>query len=321
MREALLIGNNEYKDKPLKVCLNDLDLMASHLRENPDKSQNFDIEFLKDEHDPAVALAAIKGLFSQPFDVALLYFSGHGSHNATSTVISFYGDNKGVNSINLLDILNCAVNSPAKQKVIILDSCYSGGMGTVKWGDSISVLSNGISIITACNSNETAKCDLTYSKFTEIFCYAMEGAAADYAGRITLAGLYSFVEKFFGDKEQRPLFKTNTSESVVIKRVEPRVATDVIERTLKLFMDQDDEYKLDSSYEHTNYPGSIDRNHEPYANAQHVSIFKDLQALVKIGLVVPTDATDMYFAAMDSKSCHLTPEGKFFWKLVSKHLL
>ena len=41
---------------------------------------------------------------------------------------------------------------------------------------------------------------------------------------------------------------------------------------------------------------------EPYAKAENVAVFKNLQKLQSVGLVVPVDSEYMYFAAMDSKS-------------------
>ena len=57
---------------------------------------------------------------------------------------------------------------------------------------------------------------------------------------------------------------------------------------------------------------------EPYADKDNVKILKDLQKYVSIGLVQPVDEDHMYYAAMHSKSCRLTPLGKHFWYLVSQ---
>ena len=73
---------------------------------------------------------------------------------------------------------------------------------------------------------------------------------------------------------------------------------------------------LDPSFESTN---TLDNRHEviePYAIPENVNKLADLQKLEGIGLVVPTNEDHMYFAAMRSKSCHLTPMGKHYWRLV-----
>lgn len=46
--------------------------------------------------------------------------------------------------------------------------------------------------------------------------------------------------------------------------------------------------------------------------------FFDLQKLEGVGLVVPVNEEHMYYAAMNSKSCKLTPIGKRYWKLVKE---
>ena len=54
---------------------------------------------------------------------------------------------------------------------------------------------------------------------------------------------------------------------------------------------------------------------EPYAKDENVAVFKNLQKLQSVGLVVPVDSEYMYFAAINSKSCRLTALGNHYWKL------
>ena len=55
---------------------------------------------------------------------------------------------------------------------------------------------------------------------------------------------------------------------------------------------------------------------EPHAKDENVLVFKDLQKLQSVGLVVPVDSEYMYFAAMESKACRLTALGNHYWRLV-----
>ena len=73
---------------------------------------------------------------------------------------------------------------------------------------------------------------------------------------------------------------------------------------------------MNPSYEDTNEKVVHHKVIEPFANPTNVSIFKDLQKLESIGLVVPVDEEHMYFAAMNSKSCKLTALGYHYWRLV-----
>lgn len=54
---------------------------------------------------------------------------------------------------------------------------------------------------------------------------------------------------------------------------------------------------------------------EPYADAEHVNVFKELQLFESVGLVEPVGTEHMYFAAMENKSCKLTALGLHYWKL------
>ncbi|MGF1573365.1 MAG: caspase family protein, partial [Sumerlaeia bacterium] len=45
------------------------------------------------------------------------------------------------------------------------------------------------------------------------------------------------------------------------------------------------------------------------AKEKNVAIFKDLQKMEGVGLVVPVSEEHMYYAAMNSKSCRLTALG------------
>ena len=74
------------------------------------------------------------------------------------------------------------------------------------------------------------------------------------------------------------------------------------------FSDPEGEFKLTPEYEFT-APGN---------DPSKVAIFKDLQAFTDVNLVVPVGEQHMYWAAMNSKSCKLTPFGKRYWRLV-KH--
>lgn len=87
-------------------------------------------------------------------------------------------------------------------------------------------------------------------------------------------------------------------------------------RLNQYFTSPEDQFELDPSFEFTNDPAIEHEFEEPYANEKNVSIFKDLQKLASVGLVVPVDEQHMYFAAMHSKSCRLTALGYHYWRLV-----
>lgn len=325
MRKALLIGINSYPSpNELKVCLTDVDIMNSLLATNGDGSKNFDVTPMKDVTSSKVIMAAIEDLFKDDAEIALLYFSGHGRVTATGAEIVIPSDcnpDSYYMGIQLSTIMDVVHRSPAKNKVIILDSCHAGGIGKDHARDDFSKIATGVTILAACKEDEGAGVFDHSSRFTGVLATALQGAAADYIGRISLNSLYSYTEAFFGDKEQRPIYKTNTEGSVILKTVKPRIPLDVLKGTLSLFADVNTPYPLDSSFEETNNTTEVHVVKEPYADADHVKIFKQLQKLESIGFITPVDAPHMYGAAMNGKSCRLTPAGAFYWLLAKKGLI
>lgn len=152
--------------------------------------------------------------------------------------------------------------------------------------------------------------------FTELVCSALQGGAADFNGNITIGSIYAYIDRSFGEWEQRPVFKTNVSAFVSLKKVEPKVPLSVFRELPNLFSSEDDIHSLDPSYEFTNCPEEQHKLVKPYANKDNVNKFKQLQQLQSIGLVEPVEEQYMYFAAMNSKGCRLTPLGKHYWRLV-----
>lgn len=325
MRKALLVGIDEYPVNKLDGCIHDVDRMENMLSYNGDGSSNFQVEVKRNELSSKKIMEAIADLFAQQIEMSLFYFSGHGRSTFSGSEIVIPSDiaaDRYSWGIPLSAIMELVNKSPAKYKVVILDSCYAGSMGKVSMASDFSELKDGVTIMTACRENEYSSMKPGEgSFFTSTLCAAMNGAAANLLGKVTLNSLYTYADGFFGPGEQRPMFKANTSESVVIRTVTPKVPADVICRTLNLFPNDDAQYALDPSYEFTNTPNSPDLHHEPWAIPDHVAILKDLQKLESVGLVVPSEKEHMYEAAMQSSSCCLTSEGRFLWRLVKKGLI
>ncbi|MFX0136579.1 MAG: caspase family protein, partial [Candidatus Hodarchaeota archaeon] len=62
-------------------------------------------------------------------------------------------------------------------------------------------------------------------------------------------------------------------------------------------------------------------SYEPDAepkNPKHEKIFSHMQMYRAAHLVEPVGAEHMYFAAIHSKSCKLTPIGQFYWRLAER---
>ncbi|MDI9336009.1 MAG: caspase family protein [Gammaproteobacteria bacterium] len=315
MRKALVVGINDYPSSPLNGCLNDANAMSTILESHGDGSPNFDVRLMT---SPRVAVTrpvlreAIEKLFAGDSDMALLYFSGHGYITSTGGYLVTTDAKKYDEGISMDDVLDLANQSKAKNKVIILDCCHSGAMGTPSSGAAkIAQLSEGLSVLTASRDSEYAAEILESGVFTSLVIDALKGGAADLRGNITPGSLYAYVDEALGAWDQRPIFKTNVTSFVSLRKLTPKVPFEVMRRITQYFKEPSSEHKLDPSYEDTDIQ----------ANSANVLIFKDLQKLQSVGLVVPVDAEFMYFAAINSKSCRLTALGYQYWRLVNEKKL
>ena len=91
----------------------------------------------------------------------------------------------------------------------------------------------------------------------------------------------------------------------------PPVPLETLRKLVEYFPIPQAEHALDPSYEDT------ERGYDP----KKVAIFKDLQKMEGVGLVVPVGEEHMYFAAMNSKACRLTALGFQYWRLASEKKL
>ena len=322
MRKALVVGIDQYDKCPLKGCCNDADSIAQVLSRNGDGSPNFGIRLLKNVRTKGDLKRLIKECFSGDTDVALFYYSGHGYIDSIGGYLAtpdFSGDDYGV---SLQDILRIANDSRCKDKIIILDSCYSGFMGSISCSEqSTAVINEGVTILTASRSTEASVETNGHGLFTSLLLEALKGGAADITGHITPGGIYAYIDKALGPWEQRPVFKTNVTRFTPLRTVVPQVDISVIRRIVDYFADENDEMQIDPSFEPTNSPNVKHNVVYPYADDRNTAIFSDLQKLEGIGLVVPVGEEHMYFAAMRSKSCALTSIGKQYWRLVKRKLI
>ena len=313
MRKALVIGIDEYPKAPLNGCVNDANAVAELLGTNGDGSPNFEVSLNLNVQTKAELLDLVEGLFVGDADAALLYFSGHGSDCGHLVTPDYQGRDLGV---SMVDVLKSANHSKCKNKVIILDCCFSGKFGELSVIQSNeSVLGEGITIMTASTRDEVSMENNGQGLFTSLFLQSLRGSAADITGRITPAGIYAFIDQSLGAWQQRPVFKTNISHFLSIRDIEPRVPKSILRKLGQYFDSPSDKFELNPSYEFTNSPSIQHEVVEPYAIIENVNVFKELQLFASVGLVEPVDEDYMYFAAMRSKSCKLTALGLHYWRL------
>jgi hypothetical protein len=326
MRKALVVGINDYPKSPLRGCVNDASAIANVFATHGDGAPNFEIKLLTSPSETItrpVLRSAIEALFSGDSDIALLYFSGHGFINSLGGYIVTTDFTKYDEGVSMDDILKFANQSKAKDKVIILDCCHSGALGSPALnGGNVAQLSEGLSVLTASRDSESAIEINGSGVFTALVVNALQGGAADIRGHITPGSIYAYVDQALGVWDQRPIFKTNVTRFTSLRTISPPVAPATLRKLVDYFPTPQDEHKLDSSYEYTNDRAQPKAGpKEPTANPVKVAIFKDLQKFASVGLVVPVDEDHMYYAAMNSKSCRLTALGFQYWRLVKEKRL
>lgn len=319
---ALLIGIDNYDGAELNCCINDVNCLKEAIEFNYDGIRNFSIKTLKNEEASRAGIKeGIKELFSGEGNIALLYFSGHGIDDNKLGYIVAQNYERNDYGMSMNDILSIASQSKFTYKIIILDCCHSGFMGNYGLIGDSSVLSDGTIIMTASRKDEYAGEVNGHGVFSNLLIEALKGGASDILGNISPGSIYAFIDQGLGPWGQRPLFKANISSFISLKNMKPKIDINELKEALSLFETDESIFKLDPSYEKTNIEGGEHKNKPPYMNEKNVAIMSKLQKCNRNGLVIPTETEDMYFAAMESKGCVLTPLGKHYWKMIKNEII
>ncbi len=316
MKKALVIGINNYPTHPLKGAINDAKIISELLEVNGNDTKNFEVITLYDVGSKSELLSEIAKFFDRNADMGLLYFAGHGYVNELGGFLVTPDHSRYDEGIDMNHILNLANNSKIRNKVIILDCCKSGSFATPAENGSVTHIKTGISILTSSREDEPAKEINGHGVFTNLLIEALKGGAADVRGHISPGGVYAYIDQALGAHEQRPVFKTNVTEFVELRSVIPQVSLSTLRKLTEYFHSPSDSFQLDPSFEDTNSNEVTHDVIEPFANEKNVLIFKNLQKLEGVGLIIPVGEDHMYYAAMRSKTCKLTSLGHHYWRLV-----
>lgn len=311
MRRALLVGIDDYPAAPLAGCVNDAIEVAQLLRTHEDGSPNFDCRLLTAPSavvDRATLREAIDELLQTEADLALFYFSGHGTENDLGGYLVTQDAQRYDEGVSMGDLLARANNSRVREIVIVLDCCSSGAFGRLPaMSNDIIHIREGIAVLTASRSNEVAIESGGAGVFTALFRGALDGGAADVVGAVSVAGIYAYVDQAVGAWDQRPLFMAHVARLAPIRICGSAVPLEILRRLPGWFPTPDAEMPLDPSYE----PEAEPRNEE------HEAVFAQLQRCRAAKLVEPVGEEHMYFAAINSRACRLTPLGRYYRQLAA----
>ncbi len=321
MRIALIVGINYYEhDSPLYGCVDDAHAVKAVLGRHDGGANNFQCQLLTgtgptDRVDRADLKDSISKLFTTKADVALFYFAGHGHIEATGGYLLGSDAKRGDAGVPLSEILILANNSPATNKIIILDSCHSGIAGNTPTGGNLAALSDGLTILTASTAEQYATEENGSGVFTALLIDALNGSAANLTGDITPGSVYAHIDQSLAWHEQRPVFKTNVQHFVSMRRTTPPIPIDDLRRIAEFFPSAGFEFKLDPTFE----PQMKGRDEGmPPPNQENTRVFAILQRYNRLNLLEPVGVKNMWDAAMESKTCRLTALGEHYRKLVQK---
>lgn len=310
-RKALLVGIDHYPAGALAGCVNDATRLSGLLSRHGNGDRNFDCKTVFSEPGSNLTCAdleqGVTELLRNPDELVLFHFSGHGSRDQKgSHLVAQDGS-----TFRTTDLLRMVNESTAKQVVIFLDCCFSGGLGAADFlGSDHAVLREGRALLVASRSDETASEVAGGGVFSTLVTDGLDGGAADVLGHVTVAGLYAYLDEALGAWDQRPLMKANLTTLARLRAVEPLVPLDTLRMLPELFPNPDYVFPLDPSYE-------PDQRYPP-VNKEHEAIFKRLQDCNKARLVDPVDEDHMFFAAINSTACRLTPLGKRYWRMANE---
>lgn len=323
MRKALIVGIDYYEQlNSLNGCVNDSYSMTNALSRNGDGTKNFEINHIPVTNDATKITKRelkdnIKELFVDASEIALFYFSGHGSIEDDQGYILTSDAEEIDDGVSLDDILKYINESPARNRLLILDSCFSGSAGSISSISSSSYLSEGVTILTSSSASQYSVEENAQGLFSSLFIDALNGSAANLVGDITPASIYAHIDQSLGAWQQRPIFKTNTKNFISLKKVNSLISLSDLRTLTSLFTSPSVEFELDPTFEPKRDNIQLSEKIPPPIEG-NVAKFRILQALNRVGLVIPIGESHMYYAAMNSKSCKLTALGEHYWNLVNK---
>lgn len=321
MKVAVIVGINYYEHgNPLYGCVNDAYTVKSVLERNGDGSINFECKLLtasasRESIDKLFLKDSIKQLFSIKAETALFYFAGHGHVEVTGGYLLASDSRRGDEGVSLTEILTLANESPATNKIIILDSCHSGIAGSPPGNQNMSALMEGLTILTSSTEDQYSSEENGNGVFTSLLVDALSGGAANLLGDITPGSIYAHIDQSLGAFEQRPVFKTNVRNFVSLRHVTQAIPLDELRLISQFFPNPGYEFPLNPTFEpemkgrDVNMPLPIDDNNK---------IFVTLQKFNRLNLLIPVGAPHMWNAAMESKTCKLTTLGEHYRRLVKK---
>jgi hypothetical protein len=209
---------------------------------------------------------------------------------------------------------NCRVDKKSKldEVTLIFDCCHAACIGErLLVSQSTYLLEENITILAATQSEDVASEGRKgkNSVFTDIILQGLEGAAADVFGNVTAAGLYKLADSLLTPLEQRPVFKSVVSQMTPLRKCKSDLTPLELKQLCahQLFRNKERELQL--------YPRDISTDKNKTVTQKKFAL---LLKFYRYGFLICEDRLSIYEAALQSKTCQLSPFGKFFWDIINK---
>lgn len=325
-RKALVVGINEYNNFiSLKRAESDARAIGERLNFDGDEraALNFHVQMLLSSREPvtrAKLRAALRNLFasSKGLDVAF-YFAGHGfvsqtgGHLVTTDgVVDDYG-------ITMDELHSMAHRSQASSVLLLLDCCHAGAAGDMSTlsGDSQSaLLRENLTIMAASLPMQVAVESAEGGLFSAALKDALDGAAADLLGEVSVASVYSVIERRFSLWQQRPVAKSYVSRPIVLRKVKARLSRQELRRLVDLFPTLEHKYPMGPDYDPERDINEVARTPEVPDKIEVGRLFKRYRDLDLLKASNPGE--DLYYVAQRSHTVELTLFGREYWRLAKR---
>jgi hypothetical protein len=325
-RRALVVGIDKYLNVPsLAGCENDARAVAKLLQSNEDTTPNYDVAVVLASRiaDTTISRAELREqlqtLFAADYrgDV-LLYYSGHGALTTVGGCIATSDAVRNDLGIPMTEVLQLACQSSAREIFMILDCCHSGDLGAIPLLathgqiNPLSLLRENMTILAASKATQVAVEAGGHGLFTSAFIDALEGGAADHMGWVTAPAIYAYVERRFGEFDQRPVYRSHATEIGIVRQCAPLIERLKLNEMVTLFATETYRYQLDPEFEPEDEHGNL---HEP-VNQEKIRLSRLFKDFRDTGLLRTSTGEQLFWAARKSQTVELTIRGREYWRLV-----
>jgi hypothetical protein len=323
-RKALVVGINDYVNfRPLRYAESDAAAIADRLAFHGDDIGDPNFDVMKMLHSKvsvkrATLRAAIHDLFSNSKGLDLaFYFAGHGFVSEAGGYLVTADGAMNDYGITMDELYIAAQRSAANSVLLMLDCCHAGAVGDVMaLGDDgqRTLLRENTTIMAASLPMQSAAESREGGLFSAALRDALDGAAADILGNISIASVYAVIERRFSLWHQRPVAKSYISRPIMLRKVQARLSQKDLRHLTVLFPTPTYKYPLTPDHDPERDVHEVARTAEVPDKVEIGRIFKRYR---DAGLVQATNPKeDFYYVAQRSHTVELTLFGREYWRLV-----